>query len=182
MPQPVTSIASAALSPALPQMREDSTPDDPRAVRDLTASTGFFSDEEIAVAVELIEARLAQGLASGYRFIFAERAGRLEGYVCFGPIPLTRRAGRHRHVCGDLDTAAIPADPRLLPPPRLQAGGGAARLLPAGGRPGDLCQTARFAMMYCRPTRASFDKLRMRKIFMARRNSLILSWSKDARS
>ncbi|MGE0120990.1 MAG: GNAT family N-acetyltransferase [Dongiaceae bacterium] len=90
MPQSMTSIASTALSPPLPQIREDPTPNDPCAVRDLTASTGFFSDEEIAVAVELVEARLAQGLASGYRFILAERGDRLEGYVCFGPIPLTR--------------------------------------------------------------------------------------------
>lgn len=59
-------------------------------VRDLTAATGFFSAEEVAVAVELVEAHLAQGPASGYRFIFAERDGRLEGYVCFGPIALTR--------------------------------------------------------------------------------------------
>ena len=59
-------------------------------VRDLAAATGFFSAEEVAVAVELVEAHLAQGPASGYRFIFAERDGRLEGYVCFGPIPLTQ--------------------------------------------------------------------------------------------
>lgn len=63
---------------------------DLQAVRDLTTSTGFFSAEEVAVAVELVEAHLAQGPASGYRFIFAERAGRLEGYVCFGPIALTK--------------------------------------------------------------------------------------------
>jgi ribosomal protein S18 acetylase RimI-like enzyme len=56
----------------------------------LAAATGFFSAAEIDVAVELVETRLAAGLASGYRFIFAERAGRLEGYACFGPIPLTR--------------------------------------------------------------------------------------------
>jgi ribosomal protein S18 acetylase RimI-like enzyme len=121
MPQSVTSIASIAVSPPLPQIREDPTPDDPRAVRDLTASTGFFSDEEIAVAVELVEARFAQGLASGYRFIFAEQAGRLDGYVCFGPIPLTRssfdlywiavrpaaqRAGLGRRLMGLAEAAA----------------------------------------------------------------------------
>ena len=63
---------------------------DRAAVRDLTSATGFFSDEEVDVAVELIEARLAQGLASGYRFLFAERDGRLDGYVCYGPIALTQ--------------------------------------------------------------------------------------------
>jgi ribosomal protein S18 acetylase RimI-like enzyme len=88
MPQSVTSIAAAGGDAA--HFREEPTPDDPRAVRDLVSSTTFFSDAEIAVAVELVETRLAQGLASGYRFIFAERGGRLEGYVCFGPIPLTQ--------------------------------------------------------------------------------------------
>jgi D-alanine-D-alanine ligase len=72
------------------RFRDGPTDADRRAVRELTACTGFFSDEEIAVAVELVEARLAQGLASGYRFIFAERGGALDGYVCFGPIALTR--------------------------------------------------------------------------------------------
>lgn len=76
---------------AAPVMRFRDRPveGDRRAVRDLTSSTGFFSPEEVAVAVELVEACLAQGPASGYRFIFAERDGCLEGYVCFGPIPLT---------------------------------------------------------------------------------------------
>lgn len=70
--------------------REEPTEGDRAAVRELTAATGFFSDEEVAVAVELVEARLAQGLASGYRFLFAERGERLDGYVCYGPIALTR--------------------------------------------------------------------------------------------
>ena len=71
-------------------LRDQPSADDCAAVRDLTAATGFFSDEEVAVAVELVEARLAQGLASGYRFFFADGDGRLEGYVCYGPIVLTK--------------------------------------------------------------------------------------------
>lgn len=77
-----------ALAPL--QFRHEPAADDRSAVRELTSSTALFSEEEIAVAVELVEARLAHGLASGYRFVFAERGGRLLGYVCFGPIPLTR--------------------------------------------------------------------------------------------
>jgi ribosomal protein S18 acetylase RimI-like enzyme len=72
------------------RFRDELQPSDPAAIRELAAATGFFSDEEVAIAGELVEARLAQGLASGYRFILAERDGRLDGYVCFGPIPLTR--------------------------------------------------------------------------------------------
>ena len=72
------------------RLREEPTARDGAAVRALTATTGFFSDEEVAVAVELVDARLAQGLASGYRFLFADGGDGLDGYVCYGPIALTR--------------------------------------------------------------------------------------------
>jgi D-alanine-D-alanine ligase len=72
------------------RLREEPTARDGAAVRALTAATGFFSDDEVAVAVELIDARLAQGLASGYRFLFADGDGGLDGYVCYGPIALTQ--------------------------------------------------------------------------------------------
>lgn len=53
----------------------------------LVRATGFFSAEEQAIAVELIDERLAKGEASGYFFLFAEAEGRMLGYACFGPIP-----------------------------------------------------------------------------------------------
>jgi ribosomal protein S18 acetylase RimI-like enzyme len=53
-------------------------------------ATGFFSDEEEAVAAELVEERLAKGKPSGYEFVFAEQAETLVGYSCYGLIPLTR--------------------------------------------------------------------------------------------
>ncbi len=64
---------------------------DADGVRALAAATGFFSDEEVAVAGELVEERLARGPASGYEFLFAEEgvAGRLVGYTCYGRVPLT---------------------------------------------------------------------------------------------
>jgi ribosomal protein S18 acetylase RimI-like enzyme len=65
-------------------------PADVAAVRALAQSTGFFSDEEVAVAGELVEDRLARGEGSGYRFILAERGDRLVGYSCYGRIALTR--------------------------------------------------------------------------------------------
>jgi D-alanine-D-alanine ligase len=72
------------------RLRDEPVERDCAAVRALTSATGFFSDEEVAVAVELVEARLAQGLASGYRFLFADGDDGLDGYVCYGPIALTR--------------------------------------------------------------------------------------------
>jgi ribosomal protein S18 acetylase RimI-like enzyme len=72
------------------RFRDQLRSSDPAAIRALAAATGFFSDEEVGIAGELAETRLAQGLASGYHFLLAEQEGRLDGYVCFGPIPLTR--------------------------------------------------------------------------------------------
>jgi GNAT superfamily N-acetyltransferase len=60
---------------------------DQEAVRAIVGASGFFSDEETAIAAELVEARLLQGENSGYFFLFAERAREVAGYTCFGPIP-----------------------------------------------------------------------------------------------
>jgi len=66
--------------------RDEVTAEDRAIVRRLCASTGFFSDEEIEIAVQLVEERLAKGLASGYHFLFAQRQETICGYACFGPI------------------------------------------------------------------------------------------------
>ena len=68
------------------------TPEDADAVERLVAATGFFSDEECRVAVELVEEALAKGRASGYEFVFADAPdGRsLLGYAYYGPIPATQ--------------------------------------------------------------------------------------------
>ncbi len=62
---------------------------DPAVVGQIVESTGFFHDYEVAVAVELVEERLAKGEASGYHFLFAERDGHPLGYTCYGPIACT---------------------------------------------------------------------------------------------
>ncbi|MFH0974983.1 MAG: GNAT family N-acetyltransferase [Spirochaetota bacterium] len=59
-------------------------------VRKLLRLTGFFSDEELIVAIELIEEKLSLGKRSTYEFIFAEIEGSLIGYTCYGLIPLTK--------------------------------------------------------------------------------------------
>ena len=61
-------------------------------VRDIVASTGFFSIEEIDVAEELVAEHRQHGPASGYLFVFAEdSSGRVLGYACYGPVPCTAR-------------------------------------------------------------------------------------------
>ncbi len=63
---------------------------DIQQVRELAESSGFFYPDEVDVAVELVEERLAKGDASGYFFVFAEIDGTTVGYTCFGPIPCTK--------------------------------------------------------------------------------------------
>jgi D-alanine-D-alanine ligase len=72
-----------------PFFRGEVRPEDRQAVGRLVRATGFFSEEEIGIAVEIVEERLAKGDTSGYFFIFAEEGNRLIGYACFGPIPGT---------------------------------------------------------------------------------------------
>ena len=66
--------------------RQEVRPSDREAVDRLVRSTGFFSEEEHLIAVELVDEHLAKGEASGYLFLFAEEDERLLGYTCFGPI------------------------------------------------------------------------------------------------
>jgi ribosomal protein S18 acetylase RimI-like enzyme len=69
--------------------RYEVLPRDVDGVRSLVARTGFFRDDEIAVAAELVTERLNRGPQSGYYFVMAEEGGRLAGYVCYGPIACT---------------------------------------------------------------------------------------------
>ncbi len=72
--------------------RQEVCPADQEAVRTLVSSSGFFSAEEILIAVELVAERLSQGEKSGYSFLLAEGEGRLAGYTCFGPVPGSRHS------------------------------------------------------------------------------------------
>lgn len=72
-----------------PAFREEVRAADAAAVRDIVASTGFFHDHEIAVAVELVDERLQKGPESGYLFLFAELEGRTVGYSCYGEVACT---------------------------------------------------------------------------------------------
>ncbi len=58
----------------------------------LVAATGFFTADEVAIAGELVDERLARGDASGYHFVIAEDDRGLAGYACFGPIAGTESA------------------------------------------------------------------------------------------
>lgn len=71
-------------------LRYEPTPVDIETVRGLVERTAYFNEEEVGIAAELVEERLAKGVESGYEFVFADdEAGLLLGYACFGKIPCT---------------------------------------------------------------------------------------------
>ncbi len=82
----MTAILDIAKSVAI---REEICAADAARVRRIAASSGFFRADEIEVAVELVQERLAKGLASGYHFLFADLEGETVGYTCYGPIACT---------------------------------------------------------------------------------------------
>ena len=69
--------------------RHQILPSDPGAISRIVQSSGFFSIEEIALARELAEEKLAQGTACSYQFLFAEDKDSVLGYTCYGLIPAT---------------------------------------------------------------------------------------------
>jgi acetoin utilization deacetylase AcuC-like enzyme/GNAT superfamily N-acetyltransferase len=62
---------------------------DVAAVRRIVTDTGMFTTEEVAIAGELVEERIAKGVVSGYDFVFMEADGEMLGYACYGRTPGT---------------------------------------------------------------------------------------------
>jgi len=69
--------------------RSDARPSDAETIRQIVTATGYFRQDEVDIAVELLEERLSKGQSSGYHFVFAELDETVVGYTCYGPIPLT---------------------------------------------------------------------------------------------
>jgi D-alanine-D-alanine ligase-like ATP-grasp enzyme/GNAT superfamily N-acetyltransferase len=90
-PQAV-SLASASLKHGNGNglhLRRDLAGSDRPAIEALIRATAFFNPEEVGVALELVDDRLARGEASHYQFLVAEVAERVVGYACWGPVPGT---------------------------------------------------------------------------------------------
>ncbi len=83
------SLPPSSGSKIQPSLRFAVSADDPAAARRLAEATGYFSAVEAEVAEELVNEGLSKGLESGYHFVFAELDGKLAGYACYGPVPLT---------------------------------------------------------------------------------------------
>jgi GNAT superfamily N-acetyltransferase len=99
----IISVGATAKSAAINEilrLRHAVTPEDAGSVRRIVESTGFFSVEEVEMAVSLVRERLDRGEASGYFFLFGEASpcqggpvaygGGPVAYSCYGPISCTR--------------------------------------------------------------------------------------------
>lgn len=69
--------------------RQQIQPSDIEAIAGIVESSGFFSEEEIEIAIQLAEEKMDQKEASSYRFLFAEDDHRVLGYTCYGLVPAT---------------------------------------------------------------------------------------------
>lgn len=69
------------------KVRYEVKPSDLKAVEEIVSSTHFFREDEIKVAIELVQEALDKGKPSGYHFVFLESDEKTIAYACFGPIP-----------------------------------------------------------------------------------------------
>jgi ribosomal protein S18 acetylase RimI-like enzyme len=89
--KPRSGASAASLRPL---SRADRAP-----IERILRESGAFREDEIAVALELVDAPVEEG----YRFLVAEVGGEVAGYACFGATPMTR---------GTWDLYWIAVDPR----------------------------------------------------------------------
>lgn len=66
-------------------LREELRQSDIQSIQKLTESTGFFYPDEIKIACDLAEETIQK--TDEYHFLFAELAGEVVGYTCYGEIP-----------------------------------------------------------------------------------------------
>ena len=71
------------------ELRDELTPADASALEGMLRACGVFREDEIDVAMELIEDGLSRGERSEYRFLVASAGQRPIGYCCYGKIACT---------------------------------------------------------------------------------------------
>lgn len=64
--------------------------DDKAVIMDIIRRTPEFSQDDEAVAEEVIDAYLDKGFASDYHTYVVEVSSEVAGYICFGPTPITQ--------------------------------------------------------------------------------------------
>jgi len=64
-------------------------PSDRSEIERVLRATGFFSEDEVSVALELLDTAIARPEQRDYEIYVEEGASGLLGYICFGPTPCT---------------------------------------------------------------------------------------------
>jgi ribosomal protein S18 acetylase RimI-like enzyme len=72
---------------------------DRETVHELLLASPAFSEEEVRVALEVLDAGLAGGLEGDYPLFAAEVDGRVCGYICIGRTPMTRSTWHLYWIC-----------------------------------------------------------------------------------
>ena len=83
------------MTPEVRQLRAGDRP----AIVDALRACGSFTDEEVAVALEVLDAGLETGLDGDYPLFAGEVDGVVKGYVCVGKTPLTRGTWHLYWIC-----------------------------------------------------------------------------------
>lgn len=136
-------------------------PTDRPVLEGILRSDGTFRDDEVDVALELVDDALANA-ESDYWFRIAVRDGQAAGYICFGPTPMTactydlywivvhaehRGHGIARALIEDMEAALLAKGPRAqirVETSQSEGYGAARKLYENLGYP----ETARFANFY----------------------------------
>lgn len=124
---------------------------DAAAVAELVRRTGAFSEEEMAIAEELVQDRQRRGAESGYEFLFAEAPGegggppKLVGYTCYGSIPGTRWSWDLYWIAVEPEAQGLSVGSRLLEETerRIERAGGRRLYVETSGRD-DYARARRF--------------------------------------
>ncbi len=115
------------------------------AVYEALVACGAFTEEEVRVALEVLDAGLAGGLTGDYPHFAAEVEGRVRGYVCVGKTPLTASTWHlywlcvHPAVRGTGVGRALQAHAEAF----IRSRGGERLVLETSGRP-DYARARRF--------------------------------------
>lgn len=79
-------------------------PEDRERIHEILVGVAIFTDEEVRIAAELVDESFDQPEKGDYIVHVAEDQSGIQGYVCYGPTPLTE---------GVFDLYWIAVDPRL---------------------------------------------------------------------
>ena len=118
---------------------------DRAAIHTMLQTCGAFNDEEVRVALDVLDAGLAGGLDGDYPLFAAELDGAVCGYVCVGKTPLTRGTWHEYWICVDPDFQRCGVGGKLQAHAEafVRSRGGARLVLETSGR-ADYQRTRRF--------------------------------------